>query len=106
MSGTRIRNYPLQILKSLSIKNHAHCCKEIRAQASQNHPNHHQTPKKMSLPFTYHANAQTEFKPPLIANENAFLGDVAVSTDEAAPLSAGFYRLEKGNTIDLRVHVP
>lgn len=52
-----------------------------------------------SLPFTYHANAQTEFKPPLIANENAFLGDVAVSTDDAAPLSAGFYRLEKGTPL-------
>lgn len=55
--------------------------------------------EKMSLPFTYHANAQTEFKPPLIANENAFLGDVSVSTDEAAPLSAGFYRLEKGTPL-------
>lgn len=57
------------------------------------------TIEKMSLPFTYHANAQTEFKPPLIANENAFLGDVSVSTDEAAPLSAGFYRLEKGTPL-------
>ncbi|KAF7930480.1 uncharacterized protein EAE98_004880 [Botrytis deweyae] len=57
------------------------------------------TEKMSSLPFTYHANAQTEFKPPLIANENAFLGDVAVSTDEAAPLSAGFYRLEKGTPL-------
>lgn len=55
--------------------------------------------KMSSLPFTYHANAQTEFKPPLIANENAFLGDVSVSTDEAAPLSAGFYRLEKGTPL-------
>lgn len=57
------------------------------------------TEKMSSLPFTYHANAQTEFKPPLIANENAFLGDVAVSTDDAAPLSAGFYRLEKGTPL-------
>ncbi|KAI9641615.1 hypothetical protein NHQ30_009469 [Ciborinia camelliae] len=55
--------------------------------------------ENMSLPFTYHANAQTEFKPPLIANENAFLGDVAVSTDETAPISAGFYRLEKGTPL-------
>lgn len=26
--------------------------------------------------FTYYAKAQSTFKPPLIANENAFLGDV------------------------------
>lgn len=30
----------------------------------------------MSVPFTYHAKAQSTFKPPLIANENAFLGDI------------------------------
>lgn len=53
----------------------------------------------MALPFTYHAKAQTEYKPPLIANENAFLGDVAESTDATAPLSAGFYRLEKGTPL-------
>ena len=28
------------------------------------------------LAFTHFAKAQTEFKPPLIANENAYLGDV------------------------------
>ncbi|KAL8769589.1 MAG: hypothetical protein Q9203_003295, partial [Teloschistes exilis] len=27
-------------------------------------------------PFSYIANAQAEYKPPLIANGNAFLGDV------------------------------
>ncbi|KAJ5141682.1 ethanolamine utilization protein (EutQ) [Penicillium atrosanguineum] len=30
----------------------------------------------MATAFTYHAKAQSTFKPPLIANENAFLGDV------------------------------
>lgn len=30
----------------------------------------------MTVPFRYHAKAQSTFKPPLIANENAFLGDV------------------------------
>ncbi|KAK6579477.1 hypothetical protein PZA11_008052 [Diplocarpon coronariae] len=49
--------------------------------------------------FTHYAAAQTTFQPPLIANENAFLGDLAVSTDAAAPLSAGFYRLEKGTPL-------
>jgi hypothetical protein len=50
--------------------------------------------------FEYSKNAQTEFKPPLIANENAFLGDVFTSekNDPQAPISAGFYRLEKGKT--------
>ncbi|KAL3417204.1 ethanolamine utilization protein [Phlyctema vagabunda] len=51
------------------------------------------------LAFQYHAQAQTSFKPPLIANENAFLGDVATSTDATAPISAGFYRLEKGTPL-------
>ena len=48
--------------------------------------------------FEYHENAQKTFKPPLIANENAFLGDVFTSekNDPQAPISAGFYRLEKG----------
>lgn len=56
------------------------------------------TDPKMSA-FTYIAGAQTSYKPPLIANENAFLGDVAVSTDATAPISAGFYRLEKGTPL-------
>ncbi|KAI2633816.1 hypothetical protein GGS26DRAFT_590570 [Hypomontagnella submonticulosa] len=40
-------------------------------------------------------------KPPLIANDNAFLGDVASSQklDPAKPISAGFYRLEKGTPL-------
>jgi len=54
----------------------------------------------MSTPvaFNYFKQAQTSFKPPLIANENAFLGDVVTSekNDPTSPISAGFYRLEKG----------
>ncbi|RHZ55773.1 hypothetical protein CDV55_100659 [Aspergillus turcosus] len=52
----------------------------------------------MAVPFRYHAKAQSTFKPPLIANENAFLGDVYSSETENPdkPISAGFYRLEKG----------
>jgi hypothetical protein len=48
--------------------------------------------------FEYHPNAQKDYQPPLIANENAFLGDVfsSESKDPSAPISAGFYRLEKG----------
>ncbi|KAJ6003051.1 Ethanolamine utilization EutQ [Penicillium sp. IBT 35674x] len=63
--------------------------------------------------FTYHAKAQSTFKPPLIANENAFLGDVISSgnphrrltivrsdKDNAEkPISCGFYRLEKGTPL-------
>lgn len=53
------------------------------------------------LAFSHFAGAQTSFKPPLIANENAFLGDVATSQeqDPVAPISAGFYRLEKGTPL-------
>jgi ethanolamine utilization protein EutQ (cupin superfamily) len=53
------------------------------------------------LKFTHLPGIQTSFKPPLIANENAFLGDVATSekNDSVAPISAGFYRLEKGTPL-------
>ncbi|KAH9888277.1 ethanolamine utilization protein-like protein [Xylariomycetidae sp. FL2044] len=50
------------------------------------------------VPFTHMPKAQS-VKPPLIANENAFLGDVAVSMDTTKPISAGFYRLEKGTPL-------
>ncbi|EAU32550.1 conserved hypothetical protein [Aspergillus terreus NIH2624] len=55
----------------------------------------------MAIPFTYHAKAQSTFKPPLIANENAFLGDIESSDkrNPDKPMSAGFYRLEKGTPL-------
>lgn len=48
--------------------------------------------------MSYFHQMQTEFKPPLIAHDNAFLGDVVSSQDNDAksPISCGFYRLEKG----------
>jgi len=54
-----------------------------------------------AVPMTYFAKASTEFaaKLPLIGNENAFLGDIATSTDAKAPISAGFYRLEPGTPL-------
>ncbi|KAI4172952.1 MAG: hypothetical protein LQ343_003239 [Gyalolechia ehrenbergii] len=50
------------------------------------------------LPFSYYKNAQSDFKPPHIANGNAFLGDIFSSTDigRETPISAGFYRLQPG----------
>ncbi|EKG13676.1 Ethanolamine utilization EutQ [Macrophomina phaseolina MS6] len=53
------------------------------------------------IPMTHFAKAQSTFKPPLIANENAFLGDIATSEklDPEKPISAGFYRLEKGTPL-------
>lgn len=54
----------------------------------------------MSSPvFKYFPKTQAEFKPPLIANENAFLGDVVTSSDGDKPISAGIYRLEKGTPL-------
>ncbi|KAL9018064.1 MAG: hypothetical protein Q9185_004596 [Variospora sp. 1 TL-2023] len=49
-------------------------------------------------PFSYYANAQSTFQPPLIANGNAFLGDVFSTSDLSRPnpMSAGFYRLQPG----------
>lgn len=52
--------------------------------------------------FSYFPQAQTEFKPPLIANENAYLGDIFDSTDSLKPLACGFYRLEKGTPLVYR----
>ncbi|KAI4233370.1 MAG: hypothetical protein L6R40_007096 [Gallowayella cf. fulva] len=46
--------------------------------------------------FSYYANAQSDFKPPLIANDNAFLGDVFSSDNPTSPITAGFYRLLPG----------
>jgi len=58
-------------------------------------------PTMSELAFKHFAGAQTEFKPPLIANENAYLGDIATSEplDPTSPISAGFYRLEKGTPL-------
>jgi len=58
------------------------------------------------ISFEYSKSAQTSFKPPLIANENAFLGDVftSESNDPQAPISAGFYRLEKGKPKPIQSH--
>ncbi|KAI9933889.1 hypothetical protein MW887_004961 [Aspergillus wentii] len=55
----------------------------------------------MATPFQHHAAAQSTYKPPLIANENAFLGDVFSSEKEnpEKPISCGFYRLEKGTPL-------
>jgi uncharacterized cupin superfamily protein len=51
--------------------------------------------------FTHFSKVQSEFKPPLIANENAYLGDVASSEkiDPEKPISCGIYRLEKGTPL-------
>ncbi|KAI5813281.1 RmlC-like cupin domain-containing protein [Pyronema omphalodes] len=49
----------------------------------------------------YHPKAQSTFKPPLIANNNAFLGDIFSSekVNPEKPISAGLYRLEKGEPL-------
>lgn len=57
--------------------------------------------EKMSSPaaFKHYSKAQSTFKPPLIANENAFLGDVYSSVDTEKPIACGFYRLEAGTPL-------
>lgn len=59
--------------------------------------------EKMSPPLamSHFPSAQTTFQPPLVANNNAFLGDIVSSTDTSAPISAGFFRLEKGRSSPL-----
>lgn len=53
------------------------------------------------VPLTYFAKAQSEFSTtiPLVANENAYLGDIAFSDDADKTISSGFFRLEKGTPL-------
>ncbi|OJI80293.1 hypothetical protein ASPTUDRAFT_129754 [Aspergillus tubingensis CBS 134.48] len=55
----------------------------------------------MAIAFKHHPRSQQTYEPPLIANENAFLGDVdsSDSYNPEKPISAGFYRLEKGTPL-------
>ncbi|EED15355.1 ethanolamine utilization protein (EutQ), putative [Talaromyces stipitatus ATCC 10500] len=57
--------------------------------------------KMAPVGMTYYEKAQSTFKPPLIANDNAFLGDISSSekNDAEHPVSCGFYRLEKGTPL-------
>ncbi|KAL1881542.1 hypothetical protein Plec18167_003139 [Paecilomyces lecythidis] len=59
------------------------------------------TEKMAPVALKYYGQAQSNYKPPLIANENAYLGDVFSSEKEnpEKPISAGFYRLEKGTPL-------
>ncbi|KAI5795518.1 RmlC-like cupin domain-containing protein [Geopyxis carbonaria] len=49
----------------------------------------------------YYEKAQSTFKPQLLASNNVFLQDVYSSDklDSEKPISAGFYRLEKGEPL-------
>ncbi|KAK9417653.1 putative RmlC-like cupin domain-containing protein [Seiridium unicorne] len=51
--------------------------------------------------FSHHPKAQSEFKIPLLAGDNAYLGDVFSSdkSNPEKPMSAGLYRLEKGEPL-------
>jgi len=52
------------------------------------------------IKMTHYPGAQKEFKPPLIAHDNHFLGDVSTSGDEKAPISAGFYHFKPGTPLE------
>ena len=52
------------------------------------------------MAFQFYPQAQSNFKIPLIAANNAFLGDVLSSDPKSdSPISAGFFRLEKGDPL-------
>ncbi|KAI0131894.1 RmlC-like cupin domain-containing protein [Xylariales sp. AK1849] len=54
-----------------------------------------------AVAFSHHPKAQTDYKIPLLAGDNAYLGDV-FSSDKLSPekpISAGLYRLEKGEPL-------
>jgi ethanolamine utilization protein EutQ (cupin superfamily) len=50
--------------------------------------------------FQFFPQAQSKFQIPLLANDNAFLGDV-FSSDQTSntPISSGFFRLKKGEPL-------
>ncbi|CAM1501471.1 Fc.00g034550.m01.CDS01 [Cosmosporella sp. VM-42] len=54
-----------------------------------------------AVTFQYHPQAQSKFDIPLLAGDNAFLGDVFSSdqTSTEKPVSAGFFRLKKGEPL-------
>jgi ethanolamine utilization protein EutQ (cupin superfamily) len=54
-----------------------------------------------AVTFSHHPKAQSDFKIPLLAGDNAYLGDVfsSDSTSPEKPMSAGLYRLEKGEPL-------
>ncbi|MCJ1440285.1 MAG: hypothetical protein MMC23_000768 [Stictis urceolatum] len=60
------------------------------------------TTETCPLAFRHYAQAQSKFQPPLIANDNAFLGDVFSNSDKVkdAPLSCGLYRLKPGQPLE------
>jgi ethanolamine utilization protein EutQ (cupin superfamily) len=56
----------------------------------------------MSSPaFKHYAQAQSKYQIPLLAGDNAYLGDVFSSdkTNPDAPISAGLFRLTKGEPL-------
>jgi len=56
--------------------------------------------------FVHYPQAQQTFKPKLIAHDNHWLEDVAYSSDEKAPISAGFYHLKPGTPLEYTYHYP
>lgn len=62
--------------------------------------NNHQT-YTMATAMKYHPKAQADFQIPLLAGDNAFLGDVFSSdkTNPEKPISAGLFRLKKGEPL-------
>lgn len=53
------------------------------------------------LAFRYYNQAQTKYEIPLLAGDNAYLGDVFSSEklSPETPISAGLYRLKKGEPL-------
>jgi ethanolamine utilization protein EutQ (cupin superfamily) len=54
-----------------------------------------------AIAFSHHAKAQSDYQIPLLAGDNAYLGDLFSSDklNPEKPISAGLYRLEKGDPL-------
>lgn len=52
-----------------------------------------------SIPFQHFAQAQQTFDIPLLANENAYLGDIVSSEPSEKPITGGLFRLKAGTPL-------
>ncbi|KAI1845962.1 hypothetical protein JX265_005908 [Neoarthrinium moseri] len=54
-----------------------------------------------AIAFSHHPQAQSTYKIPLLAGDNAYLGDLFSSdkSNPEKPISSGLYRLEKGEPL-------
>ena len=86
----------IEVISPLSLSPPAHSMAQLNKPGKRERDN----PSSSYGAMQYFRQAQTDFKPPLISGDNAFLGDIASSEDkdDFSPMTCGFYRQEKGTS--------